>query len=137
MVKKINNKAYFEDIYVQYYSKLKRFAKKYVLFEEDAENIVHDVFTMLWENCDTFSLHSNIFAFLFLSTKNKCINHLRRKAVEKDVKNNLSDEIISTLGLNYISLEAFDKNLFSEDDIESIIHKALDTLPEKCRRILL
>lgn len=33
----------FDKIYVMYYSRMFRFAKEYVLFDEDAENIVQDV----------------------------------------------------------------------------------------------
>jgi DNA-directed RNA polymerase specialized sigma24 family protein len=39
----------FEEIYEAYFAKMKRFSKEYVLLEEDAENIVHDVFMDLWE----------------------------------------------------------------------------------------
>ncbi len=40
----------FSELYLTYYSKLVRFAKKeFVILEEDAENITQDVFTDLWE----------------------------------------------------------------------------------------
>lgn len=39
----------FEDIYLSYFSKMKHFAKEYVISDEDAENIVQDVFMELWE----------------------------------------------------------------------------------------
>ncbi|MCC8171999.1 MAG: RNA polymerase sigma-70 factor, partial [Parabacteroides sp.] len=38
----------FEEIYLSYFSKMKRFANEYVLSEEDAENIVHAEFAELW-----------------------------------------------------------------------------------------
>lgn len=34
----------FEQIYLSYFSKMKRFAREYVLSDEDAENIVQDVY---------------------------------------------------------------------------------------------
>ena len=37
----------FDRIYVTYYSRMLRFAREYVLFEEDAENVVQDVFLLL------------------------------------------------------------------------------------------
>ena len=39
--------------------------------------------------------------------------------------------------MNLDSLEAFDNNLFSDQDIEKIISRALDTLSEKCRTIFI
>ena len=40
----------FSELYLTYYSKLVRFAKEFVMLEEDAENITQDVFTDLWRN---------------------------------------------------------------------------------------
>ena len=39
--------------------------------------------------------------------------------------------------MNLDSLEAFDNNLFSDQDIEKIISRALDTLSEKYRTIFI
>ena len=37
----------FDIIYVNYYPRMIRFAREYVLLEEDAENIVQDIFVIL------------------------------------------------------------------------------------------
>ena len=42
----------FSELYLTYYSKLVRFAKEFVILEEDAENITQDVFTDLWAKRD-------------------------------------------------------------------------------------
>ena len=68
----------FEDVYVTYFSRMKYFAMEYVLSEEDAENIVQDVFTELWERRDLLVFNINLVAFLFTSIKNKCIDFLRQ-----------------------------------------------------------
>ena len=60
----------FEDAYVTYFSRMKYFAMEYVLSEEDAENIVQDVFTELWERRDLLVFNINLVAFLFTSIKN-------------------------------------------------------------------
>ena len=39
----------FSELYLIYYPKLVRFAKEFVMSEEEAENITQDVFTDLWE----------------------------------------------------------------------------------------
>ena len=43
----------FSEMYLTYYSKLVRFAREFVILEEDAENITQDVFTDLWERRDS------------------------------------------------------------------------------------
>lgn len=127
----------FEDIYLSYFSKMKYFAKEYVISEEDAENIVQDVFVELWENKKMLNMHMNLIAYLFTTIKNKCLNHLRHKLVVQETASKLQEEYTISLRMNLDSLEAFDNNLFSDQDIEKIISRALDTLSEKCRTIFI
>lgn len=127
----------FEDIYLSYFSKIKYFAKEYVISEEDAENIVQDVFVELWENKKMLNMHMNLIAYLFTTIKNKCLNHLRHKLVVQETASKLQEEYTISLRMNLDSLEAFDNNLFSDQDIEKIISRALDTLSEKCRTIFI
>ena len=127
----------FEDIYLSYFSKMKYFAKEYVISEEDAENIVQDVFVDLWENKEMLNMHMNLIAYLFTTIKNKCLNHLRHKLVVQETASKLQEEYTISLRMNLDSLEAFDNNLFSDQDIEKIISRALDTLSEKCRTIFI
>ena len=127
----------FEDIYLSYFSKMKYFAKEYVISEEHAENIVQDVFVELWENKEMLNMHMNLIAYLFTTIKNKCLNHLRHKLVVQETASKLQEEYTISLRMNLDSLEAFDNNLFSDQDIEKIISRALDTLSEKCRTIFI
>lgn len=130
-------KIRFEDVYLSYFSKMKYFAKEYVISEEDAENIVQDVFVELWENKEMLNMHMNLIAYLFTTIKNKCLNHLRHKLVVQETASKLQEEYTISLRMNLDSLEAFDNNLFSDQDIEKIISRALDTLSEKCRTIFI
>lgn len=127
----------FEDVYLSYFSKMKYFAKEYVISEEDAENIVQDVFVELWENKEMLNMHMNLIAYLFTTIKNKCLNHLRHKLVVQETANKLQEEYTISLRMNLDSLETFDNNLFSDQDIEKLISRALDALPEKCRAIFI
>ena len=127
----------FEDIYLSYFSKMKHFAKEYVILDEDAENIVQDVFVELWENKKMLNMHMNLIAYLFTTIKNKCLNHLRHKLVVQETASKLQEEYTISLRMNLDSLDAFDNNLFSDQDIEKIISRALDTLSEKCRTIFI
>lgn len=45
----------FSELYLIYYPKLVRFAKEFVMSEEDAENITQDVFTDLWEKRESMN----------------------------------------------------------------------------------
>lgn len=123
----------FKNTYISYYAKMKRLACRYVLFEEDAENIVHDVFLELLEKENILTSHMNLLAFLFTAVKNKCIDHLRSQSVRQRTSEDIKEEYKIALQMSLDSLEAFDLNMFSENDIETILQNAINSLPEKCR----
>jgi RNA polymerase sigma-70 factor (ECF subfamily) len=127
----------FEQVYIAHFSKMKRFAKEYVLSDEDAENIVQDVFLELWEKKDVISMPVNLAAFLFTAVKNRCVDHLRHKIVVKEVTGKLQEEQKMVLKMKYESLEAFDRNIFSEENIEAVLERAINALPDKCREIFI
>lgn len=56
----------FDQIYVTYYFRMYRFAKEYVLFDEDAENIVQDVFLLLWEKRDVLDIRISLISYLLV-----------------------------------------------------------------------
>lgn len=127
----------FEHIYLSYFSKMKHFAREYVVSEEDAENIVQDVFMELWEKKEILSMHTNLIAFLFTAIKHRCLNHLRHTTIVQETASQLQQEYAITLKMNLDSLEAFDQEVFSEQNIEQIISRALDTLSDRCREIFI
>ncbi len=131
----INSK--FEEIYLAYFSKMKYFAKEYVVSDADAENIVQDVFTELWEKKEILTMPVNLVAYLFTTIKNKSLNHLRHKTVVLKATNLIQEEYAITLQMNLDSLEAFNENLFTEEDVEKTISRALDSLSDKCREIFI
>ncbi len=127
----------FEEIYVSYFSRMKCFAQEYVLSEEDAENIVQDIFTELWENKKYLTYSINLVSFLFTSIKNRCIDHLRHEIVKKEAMSKIQEEFQITLRVKLASLELFEEFLLKEQDIEQIITDAINSLPEKCREIFI
>ncbi len=131
------NQWNFEQIYVTYFSKMKRFAQEYVQSGEEAENIVHDVFLELWERKELLSYHINILAFLFTAIKNKCIDYLRHEIVVKEASSQMQEEFLLTMQMKYKSLELFDQNMFNEKDIEEILQNAIQKLPDRCREIFI
>lgn len=128
-------KIQFEKAYINYYARMIRFAQEYVIREEDAENIVHDIFTEIWEKKIDFPAQQNFSSYVFVMLKNKCIDFLRRKATEREIITQIQDEYMQLLKLKFESLEALNNKLLAEPDIDSTIQKAIESLPEKCRQI--
>lgn len=127
----------FEEIYISFYPRLKRFAQEYVVNEADAENIVQDIFLSLWEKREFISAERNLTSFLFTTLKNKCIDFLRHRIVVQNAANKIQQEFEWTMQLKLQSLEEFDEQIFTKNDIESLIQNAIQSLPEKCRQIFI
>lgn len=119
----------FDRIYVMYFSRMRRFAKEYVLFDEDAENIVQDVFVLLWEKRDVLDIQVSLISYLFSLVKNRCLDHLRHNVVAEEYKQELS--------LKLSALELLNNSFTSDDDVEHIVRTAIDKLPERCREIFI
>lgn len=116
---------------------MKRFAREYVITEEDAENVLQDVFLDFWEKRELLSTFSNLIAFLFTSIKNRCINLLRRRLLEQEASARMQEEYLRTLQINLESLQSVDEQVFQEKDLETIINRAIDSLPPKCKEIFI
>ena len=127
----------FERVYVTHYPKMKRFAKEYVIIEDDAENIVQDVFLNLWENREIIRMPVNLVAFLFTATKNRCLDYLKHKKVVLKATNILLEEQKMTMEMNLEALEAFEQSVFAENDVETLLTNAINSLPERCREIFI
>lgn len=127
----------FEEIYISYFSRMKMFAMEYIQSEEDAENIVQDVFMALWEKRKVLPYETNILSYLIVSTKNRCLNHLRHEKLVQEVTSKLTEELTIEMELKQMSLENLNDALFSEPNLEAIITDAIQALPEKCREIFI
>ena len=130
-------KENFDSIYINNFSRLFLFAKEYVLFDEEAENIVQDIFLMLWEKRDALRVDVSLTAYLFTLVKNKCIDFLRHRMVEQMYSENIQHEYNEELNVKLFALESFDHNFSSEEDIEILLRNAIDKLPERCRLIFI
>lgn len=119
----------FDEIYIIYYSRMLRFAKEFVVFEEDAENIVHDVFLLLWEKREVLDIHISMVSYLFTLVKNKCMDHLRHKIVADEYEQELKAKLYALEQLNY--------SFSSDEEIEKILSNAIGKLPVKCREIFI
>jgi RNA polymerase sigma-70 factor (ECF subfamily) len=116
---------------------MKNFAREYVILEDDAEDIVQDIFMELYEKFDVLNTMNNTTAYIFTAVKNRCIDYLRRKIISRESAERIREEYLLTLRMKFDSLEILDDDLLEKEDLEEIIKKALDKLPERCRLIFI
>lgn len=125
-------KARFEKIFDDNYRRLYAHALRFVQNEEDAEDIVADVFYEFWKRIDEIDLESGIVTYLYRAVGTRALNLLRHR--------NISPVRLETLkAINEKRLE-----FIANDDIYDIVNAkeinqgirdALAELPEKCRQV--
>lgn len=125
----------FNEFYTNWFFRMKCFAREYVISENDAEDIVQDIFMELLGKYDSLS-GQNITAYAFAMIKNRCIDHLRRKIMEQQSAGRIREEHTLELRMKFDSLEVLDDGLFKEN-MEETIDRALDTLPARCKEIFI
>jgi RNA polymerase sigma-70 factor (ECF subfamily) len=123
----------FGKIYEHYFPKMVRFAREYVTSLQDAENIIQNIFLELLEKGETFDAISNVGAYLFTLSKNRCLDFFRKNVRNKGKIISLDDPHNEEIKLKIEALQQFREDIFSEHDIEAVLEMAVNRLPEKCR----
>lgn len=67
----------FAVLYNFYYKPIYFFAKKFVTEHEQARDIVSESFMKLWQKHTNFASLDNVKAFLYVTTRNACMDYLR------------------------------------------------------------
>ena len=94
---------------------------------------MQDVFLVLWEKKDELELSCTLTTYLFTLVKNRCLNFLRHKLIEEEYNAQMKEE----LGFKLYALESMEYSYHSEKELQEIIQRALDTLPERCREVFI
>lgn len=84
-------------LYKQYYEPIRYFVyRKFVHDIEIAHEVTNDAFIKLWKKRNDFDSIQSIKAFLYISTKNACLNYIKhlkvRKSAHEDILYNLEKE---------------------------------------------
>ena len=85
-----DDRAVVDEIYELYHHKIFRFSIAYLKNEDDAYDIVQDVFIKLWESRLQLKNDTNFDAFLFTVAKNTVLSLFRKRASEMKYKNTLT-----------------------------------------------
>src|SRR5258708_13374347 len=73
-----NDRA-FRQVFERYNKQLGYFAEKRIQDREEAEDIVAQTFSILWQKREDFETEEKIRSFLYVTTRNACIDFLRQR----------------------------------------------------------
>lgn len=113
----------FELLFRDFFPPLMAFAKKILGDEDDAREVVHQVFINLWEKRSELDLSSSLKSYLFTSVHHRSLNVIR------DRKKFSSEEVPEVASEWDVSAQ------IESMELEEKIREAIDALPEKCREI--
>ena len=99
------------------------FAKKILVDEDDAREVVHQVFISIWEKRQEMDLSVSLKSYLFTSVHNRSLNVIR------DRKKFSSAEVPDVAGEWDVS------SVIESMELEDKIMEVVSTLPEKCREV--
>ncbi len=69
----------FDTLFLKYYSILCAFGKYYIPIE-DAEEVVLDIMTWLWENREFQIIETSLRSYLFMAVRNRCLDLISLKS---------------------------------------------------------
>ncbi|TCD00159.1 RNA polymerase sigma factor [Pedobacter psychroterrae] len=126
LVKKGNKEA-FTELYNRYWTVLFLHARKMLKDDEEAKDVVQELFVHLWNRADTLDLNSSIAAYLYKAVRNKIYNLIAHKRVVNDYQQSL----ISFLEEG----ELITEELVREKELALIIEQEIQLLPPKMREV--
>ena len=117
------DKQAFEKLFRRYFTPLMAFSRRILGDEDDAREVVHQVFIKLWERRSEIDLSTSLKSYLFTAVNNRSLNVIR------DRKKFSSEEVPERVGEWDVSAQ------IESMELEEKIKEAIDSLPEKCREV--
>ena len=117
----------FEKIFRAYFKPLHAYAYTFTKDDEQAEEIVQNVFCRIWEKRDQLNPDGSIKAYLYRAVHNESVNHLKHQKTRTAFRVHYDNNEEQTTG------EASEKIMVAE--LDGHIQKALNELPLQCRII--
>lgn len=116
-----------DGLFTQYYRALVYFAMRIIKNQEEAEDIVIESFSKLWNNRERMESVQNIKGFLYLTTRNACVDYLRTQRKIRDIQKELqtlSDTVVQGIDIEMTRAETL-RHIYEE----------MEKLPHQCRNI--
>lgn len=113
----------FERLFREYFPPLMAFSRRILGDEDDAREVVHQVFIKLWEKRGDIDLSTSLKSYLFTAVNNRSLNVIR------DRKKFTREEMPEGVGEWDVSAE------LESMELEEKIRGVIDSLPERCRVI--
>jgi len=121
------DEASFAEVYNRFYGLLYIHAHKRLRNEEEARDVIHELFASLWAKRDSFSITTNLSGYLYSSIRNRILDMITHKKVEEKYIGSLQ---------HYIDHDhTYADYRVRERDLATLIEREISFLPPKMREV--
>ena len=103
----------------------------------EAEDVLMESMIALWENRERWEEGSNLHALLLTIIKNKSLNLLEHKQIRLRAEEDIDSHSRRELDLRISTLKACEPEQIFNTEIQHIVHKALEQMPQQSRTIFM
>ena len=125
----------FDTLFRHYYPRLMAYSLSF-LAEEEAEDVVQDVFLYLWEHRSTLYAGEGFQAYLFRAAHSRCMDCLRKVRSAEEYRSALYDTYLQESVALMEHKDGPIENL-SRRDFYARLRELLDQLPEQRRKVFI
>lgn len=122
------------ELYKKHYQTSFKFVKSYVRDDLVSEDIVAETLIELWQLMKKEDVKSPL-SLLVIMLRNKSLNHLKHMSVREGAMQKLSMAMQADLSYRIATLQACEPEELFSTEINDIINKTLDSLPEQTRLV--
>ena len=130
----LNQDKGFKHIFDMYYPRIWFFVKEYIKNEQDAKDIMQNIFLTLYEKRNSLKPNTNLNAYLFTLAKSQCLNYLKHLRVVEKYSMTVQAEQQETF-INYYAMNTFEPDQMDIESLELLVEEAINHLPEQCRKV--
>jgi RNA polymerase sigma-70 factor (ECF subfamily) len=121
------NREAFAEIYQRYWTIMYMHALKMLRSEDDARDVVQEIFTSLWLKGQSINPNVNLAGYLFISTKNKVLDLIAQKRVRMDYLGSLAAFAEAHNNETLTDIE--------EKELMQALQREIEQLPAKMKQI--
>lgn len=121
----------FLEIYRAFYGKVFTFVLSLVKSKANAQDITQNIFMKLWKNRKKLEHIKSMDDYLFILSKNACMDYFRKASRKKEISTDMFDEFL----LSRI-VSSPEKRIDALSDIEELRH-VIESLPSQRRDIFI
>jgi RNA polymerase sigma-70 factor, ECF subfamily len=122
-----NDELVFETLFKDYYERLCNYAYTMINDVDEAEEMVQNMFLVLWEKRESIDIHTSVKSYLYRSVHNNCLNlikHYKIRYEHSEHYRHQPEEEVDDTSQSLISKE-----------LEQQINLSINSMPDQCRTV--